>query len=137
MIENAVITVQSKVSVEEDVIEVVTPGKFYINKNGYKIEYDETKLSGMEGTKTTMIIKDAYFKLQREGTTETNMEFEKSTQSVSSYKTPFGAMSVVVDTKDIKIDMDDNGGKVHIRYTLNVEGQQLIETDLNIFVKVN
>lgn len=137
MIKNAVITVQSKVSVEEDVIEVVTPGKFCINKNGYKIEYDETKLSGMEGTKTTMIIKDAYFKLQREGTTETNMEFEKSTQSVSLYKTPFGAMSVVVDTKDITIDMDDNGGKVHIRYTLNVEGQQLIETDLNIFVKVN
>lgn len=135
MVKNAVITVQSRVSVEDDLIEVVTPGKFYITKNGYKVEYDETKLSGMEGTKTTMIIKEKYFKLNRVGTTETNMEFEKNTQSVSLYKTPFGAMSVIVDTKDIEINMDDNGGTIHIVYTLNVEGQQLIETDLNVFIK--
>lgn len=135
MVKNAVITVQSRVSVEDELIEVVTPGKFYITKNGYKVEYDETKLSGMEGTKTTMIIKEKYFKLNRVGTTETNMEFEKNTQSVSLYKTPFGAMSVIVDTKDIEINMDDNGGTIHIVYTLNVEGQQLIETDLNVFIK--
>lgn len=135
MTKNAVVTVQSRVSVEDDIIEVITPGKFYIGKNGYKVEYDETKLSGMEGTKTTMIIRDGYFKLNRVGTTETNLEFEKNTQSVSLYKTPFGAMSVIVDTKDLEISMDDNGGTIHIVYTLNVEGQQLIETDLNVFIK--
>ena len=135
MVKNAVITVQSRVSVEDEFIEVITPGKFYITKSGYKVEYDETELSGMEGTKTTMIIKEKYFKLNRVGTTETNMEFEKNTQSLSLYKTPFGAMSVVVDTKDIEINMDDNGGTIHILYTLNVEGQQLIETDLNVIIK--
>ena len=135
MVKNAVITVQSRVSVEDELIEVITPGKFYITKSGYKVEYDETELSGMEGTKTTMIIKEKYFKLNRVGPTETNMEFEKNTQSLSLYKTPFGAMSVVVDTKDIEINMDDNGGTIHILYTLNVEGQQLIETDLNVIIK--
>ena len=135
MVKNAVITVQSRVSVEDELIEVVTPGKFYITKSGYRVEYDETKLSGMEGTKTTMIIKEKYFKLNRVGTTETNMEFEKNTQSVSLYKTPFGAMSVVIDTKDIEVSVDDNGGTIHIVYTLNLEGQQLIETDLNVIIK--
>lgn len=135
MVKNAVITVQSRVSVEDDLIEVITPGKFHITKSGFKVEYDETKLSGMEGTKTTMVIKDKYFKLNRVGTTETNMEFEKDTQSVSLYKTPFGAMSVVIDTKNLEIDVDDNGGTIHILYTLNVEGQQLIETDLNVVIK--
>ena len=33
MVKNAVITVQSRVSVEDELIEVVTPGKFYITKN--------------------------------------------------------------------------------------------------------
>ena len=89
----------------------------------------------MEGTKTTMIIKNNYFKLNRVGTTETNMEFEINKQSVSLYKTPFGAMSVVIDTKSLEINVDDNGGIVHIVYTLNVEGQQLIETDLNVIIK--
>ncbi|MGG7148817.1 DUF1934 domain-containing protein [Clostridium butyricum] len=135
MVKNAVVTVQSRVSVEDELIEVVTPGKFYITKSGYKIEYEETKLSGMEGTKTTMIIKNNYFKLNRVGTTETNMEFEINKQSVSLYKTPFGAMSVVIDTKSLEINVDDDGGIVHIVYTLNVEGQQLIETDLNVIIK--
>jgi len=136
MVKNAVVTVQSRVSVEDELIEVITPGKLHITSNGYRVEYDETELSGMEGTKTTMIIKDRYFKLNRVGTTETNMEFEIDKQSVSLYKTPFGAMSVVIDTKTLEINMDDNGGIIHIVYVLNVEGQQMIETDLNVIIKV-
>lgn len=136
MVKNAVITVQSRVSVEDEIIEVVTPGKLYITSNGYRVEYDETKLSGMEGTKTTMIIKDKYFKLIRVGTTETNMEFEINKESISLYKTPFGVMSIAVNTKEVDIEVDENGGKVHIVYTLNVEGQQMIETDLSVFIKV-
>ena len=136
MVKNAVITVQSRVSVEDEIIEVVTPGKLHITSNGYRVEYDETKLSGMEGTKTTMIIKDKYFKLIRVGTTETNMEFEINKESISLYKTPFGVMSIAVNTKEVDIEVDENGGKVHIVYTLNVEGQQMIETDLSVFIKV-
>ena len=136
MVKNAVITVQSRVSVEDEIIEVVTPGKLHITSNGYRVEYDETKLSGMEGTKTTMIIKDKYFKLIRVGTTETNMEFEINKESISLYKTPFGVMSIAVNTKEVEIEVDENGGKVHIVYTLNVEGQQMIETDLSVFIKV-
>lgn len=136
MVKNAVITVQSRVSVEDEIIEVVTPGKLHITSNGYRVEYDETKLSGMEGTKTTMIIKDKYFKLIRVGTTETNMEFEINKESISLYKTPFGVMSIAVNTKEVDIQVDENGGKVHIVYTLNVEGQQMIETDLSVFIKV-
>lgn len=136
MVKNAVVTVQSRVSVEDELIEVITPGKLHITSNGYRVEYDETELSGMEGTKTTMIIKDRYFKLNRVGTTETNMEFEIDKQSVSLYKTPFGAMSVVIDTKTLEINMDDNGGIINIVYVLNVEGQQMIETDLNVIIKV-
>lgn len=135
MVKNAIVTVQSRVSVEDELIEVVTPSKFYINKCGYKIEYEETKLSGMEGTKTTMVIKDNYFKLNRVGTTETNMEFELNKQSISLYKTPFGAMSVTIDTKSLDINVNNDGGTVHIVYILNVEGKQLIETDLNIIIK--
>lgn len=136
MVKNAVITVQSRVSVEDELIEVVTPGKLYITSNGYRVEYDETKLSGMEGTKTTMIIKDGNFKLKRVGTTETNMEFEVNKQSLSLYKTPFGVMSMMIDTKAVDIDMNDDGGMVRIVYILDVEGQQIIETDLNVIVKV-
>ncbi|MDO5517210.1 MAG: DUF1934 domain-containing protein [Clostridium sp.] len=136
MSKKAVITVKSNISVEEESIEVITPGEFTILKNGFKAEYEETKLSGMEGTKTTMRIKEDSFELIRCGSTETQMIFDRRNQSISLYKTPYGSMSITIDTKKLDIDVDENGGKIHIVYTLLVEEQQKIETNLSVEIKV-
>ena len=136
MSKKAVITVKSNISVEEDSIEVITPGEFTILENGYKVEYEETKLSGMEGTMTTMMINDDSFELIRCGSTETKMVFSKNNQSISLYKTPYGTMSITIDTKKLSIDVDETGGKVQIVYTLLVEDQQKIETNLVVDIKV-
>ena len=136
MSKKAVITVKSYISVEEESIEVITPGVFTVLKNGFKAEYEETKLSGMEGTKTTMMINKNSFELIRCGSTETQMIFDRNNQSMSLYKTPYGNMTVTIDTKQLKIDVDENGGSIHIVYTLLIEGQQKIETDLNVDIKV-
>ena len=136
MSKKAVITVKSNISVEEESIEVITPGVFTVLKNGFKAEYEETKLSGMEGTKTTMMINKNSFELIRCWSTETQMIFDRNNQSMSLYKTPYGNMTVTIDTKQLKIDVDENGGSIHIVYTLLIEGQQKIETDLNVDIKV-
>lgn len=136
MSKKAVITVKSNVSVEEESIEVITPGEFTVLKNGFKAEYEETKLSGMEGTKTTMMIKENSFELIRCGSTETQMIFDKKNQSISLYKTPYGSMSITIDTKKLDIDVDENGGKIRIAYTLLVEEQQKVETNLIVDIKV-
>lgn len=136
MSKKAVITVKSNISVEEESIEVITPGVFKVLKNGFKAEYEETKLSGMEGTKTTMMINKNSFELIRCGSTETQMIFDRNNQSMSLYRTPYGNMTVTIDTKQLKIDVDENGGSIHIVYTLLIEGQQKIETDLNVDIKV-
>lgn len=136
MNKKAVITVKSNISVEEEFIEVITPGVFTVLKNSFKVEYEETKLSGMEGTKTTMIINKNSFELIRCGSTETQMIFDKNNQSMSLYKTPYGNMAITIDTKHMKINVDENGGNIHIIYALSIEDQQKIETDLNINIKV-
>ena len=64
------------------------------------------------------------------------MIFDRNNQSMSLYKTPYGNMTVTIDTKQLKIDVDENGGSIHIVYTLLIEGQQKIETDLNVDIKV-
>ena len=111
MNKKAVITVKSNISVEEEFIEVITPGIFSVLKEGFRAEYEETELSGMEGTKTTMLINKNSFELIRRGSTETQMIFDRNNQSMSLYKTPYGNMAITIDTKQMKIDVDENGGK--------------------------
>lgn len=137
MKKKAIITVKSNVSAEDDdLIEVITVGDFYINDDGFKVVYDETKLSGMEGTRTTMLIHEDCFELIREGTTETRMEFKYKQSSTSLYKTPYGILDIDIETKKLCIDVNENGGKIETIYGLIVGDQQALKTNLNIEIKI-
>ena len=138
MNKKAIITVNSVVlNEEEDLIGVVTPGDFYKIEDGFKVEYNETKISGMEGTKTTIIIRNNSFDLIREGTTETKMEFENNKRTVSLYKTPYGVMDVKIDTKKLNININEDGGIINTMYILEIGGQPALKTNLTIDIKVN
>lgn len=138
MKKKAVITVDSAIfNEEEDTISVVTPGNFFETEYGYKVQYDETKISGMEGTKTTILIRKDSFDLIREGTTETKMEFENNKVSTSLYKTPYGVMDIRIDTRNLKINVDEKGGKINSVYILEIGGQPPMKTNLSIDIKVN
>lgn len=136
MNKKAIITVDSTVlNEDEDTIGVVTPGEFYEIEDGFKVEYDETKLSGMEGTKTTIIIRRNSFDLIREGTTETKMEFKINQRTVSMYKTPYGILDIGIDTKKLSIDVDENGGTINAIYILEIGDQTVTKTSLDITIK--
>ena len=138
MKKKAIITVDSAVlNEEEDMISVVTPGEFYEIEDGFKVEYNETKISGMEGTKTTIIIRKNSFDLIREGTTETKMEFENNQRTVALYKTPYGVLDVKINTKKLDIDIKENGGTINTMYILEIGDQTALKTNLTIDIKVN
>jgi uncharacterized beta-barrel protein YwiB (DUF1934 family) len=101
------------------------------------VEYEETKLSGMEGTKTTIIIRKKSFDLIREGTTETKMEFQNNVRTVSMYKTPYGILDVSIHTKKLDINVNEEGGDINTIYMLEIGGQAAMKTNLAINIKVN
>ena len=137
MYKKAIITVDSTVlNDEEDLIGVVTPGEFYKTEDGFRVEYEETKLSGMEGTKTIIIIREDSFDLIREGTTETKMEFKDKQKTVSLYKTPYGVMEIKVDTKKLEINVNEDGGIINTMYALEIGGQPALKTNLTIDIKI-
>lgn len=138
MNKKAIITVDSTVlNDEEDLIGVVTPGDFFKVEDGFRAEYDETKLSGMEGTKTTIVIRKDSFDLIREGTTETKMEFKINEKTVSLYKTPYGILDISIDTRKLDINIDEDGGTINTMYTLEIGDQPALKTNLTIDIKVN
>lgn len=138
MNKKAIVTVNSYVlNDEDDLIGVVTPGDFYEIEDGFKVEYEETKLSGMEGTKTVIIIRPDSFDLIREGTTETRMEFKNNQRTVSLYKTPYGIMDINIDTKKLDINVNEDGGTINTMYILEIGGQPALKTNLTIDIKIN
>lgn len=133
----AVISMWSQSSIDkENVIEVVTPGLFYKEEDCYLAVYDETEISGMEGTRTTFKIYPERFSLIREGTTTTEMKFKENNEDYVLYSTPQGILEMKINTKSIKIDMNDKGGEVNIKYKMSIEGIRPNLTELKIKIKV-
>ena len=138
MEKRAIISVKSFSDIDpNEAIEVVTPGTFIIHDEWFKAIYEESEISGMDGTTTTLNIKDNSMVLERVGSINTNMEFKEGVTAVSLYNTPYGILDLNVDTKKLKINIDENGGEIHSKYVLGLEGQEGISTELSIKIKVN
>ena len=60
----------------------------------YYAVYEETEISGMKGTTTTLKIDEENFTLIRTGTTNTEMKFKKYARDLTLYNTPHGALDL-------------------------------------------
>ena len=138
MKKNAIISVVSKQydsEDDDDVIEVVTPGKFYKEDNHYYAVYEETEISGMKGTITTLKIGEEKVTLIRTGTTNTKMKFKKHERDLTLYNTPHGGLDLTVDTRNLRMNVGDNGGDIFIDYDMIIGNQQTLSTILEINIK--
>ena len=137
MSKKAIISICSTQDIgEKEKIEVVTVGEFSINGDEFIATYDETEISGMEGTKTTLKIKGDKVVLHREGTTSTKMDFQKNNTQVALYNTPYGMLELKTSTKELDLDVDEKGGNISIKYHLIAGGQEPIKTNLDMKIKV-
>jgi uncharacterized beta-barrel protein YwiB (DUF1934 family) len=138
MSRNAVISVASKQSgLEDEAIEIVTQGKFYKKDNSYYAVYDETELSGMAGTTTTIKVNKEKLTLIRLGTTNARIEFKNNYKSISMYDTPYGTLELGVETRKLDIKIDDEGGRVFVDYDMTLAGQKPLKTILEVNIKAN
>lgn len=136
MNKKAIITISSQQNnVEDSKIEVVSPGEFYRDKEVYCAEYDETEISGMEGTRTTLRFTTEKFTLLRVGTTNAEMNFEKNNNALTIYNTPYGVIEMKIETLDLKINVDEFGGDIFVKYNLIIGGEKPQNTILKVNIK--
>ncbi|WP_066506322.1 DUF1934 domain-containing protein [Abyssisolibacter fermentans] len=106
---------------EENTIELITEGKFYKKNDIYYVVYDESEISGMQGSTTTLKIQEHKVQMRRFGTNSSKLIFEKGKKHVTDYITAYGEMTMEVLTNKLNMDISDNGkGKIEMSYRLNI-----------------
>ncbi|MCT8975785.1 DUF1934 domain-containing protein [Clostridium sp. CX1] len=135
MKKKAIVSVSSKVSGDDEAVEVVTPGDFYKKDNAYYAVYEETEVSGMEGTTTTLKIGENKLSLIRMGSTTAKMDFDKKSKSISMYNTPYGTIQLEIETNSLDININEEGGNVLINYNMAVGGNAPTNTVLTVNIK--
>ena len=107
--------------VDPDSTELMTEGTLEQTADGLRISYQETELTGMEGICTTFEIGPSRVILRRSGSVNSQMIFEEGKQHTSLYETPFGDLSVDIQTGRLRHNLTERGGIMEIRYSIAVE----------------
>ena len=107
--------------IDPDATELMTEGTMALTEDGIVLSYEESELTGMEGTTTTFEVKGPRVTLTRSGAVNSQMVFEEGRQHTSLYETPFGELSVDIQTSELKHNLSERGGLMEIKYSIAVE----------------
>ena len=107
--------------IDPDATELMTEGTMALTEDGIVLSYEESELTGMEGTTTTFEVKGPRVTLTRSGAVNSQMVFEEGRQHTSLYETPFGELSVDIQTSELKHNLTERGGLMEIKYSIAVE----------------
>lgn len=97
--------------VDPDATELMTEGTLELTEEGLTLRYQETALTGMEGTVTTFDVRGPRVTLTRSGSVNSQMIFEEGRQHTSLYETPYGELSVDIQTSRLR--HNDGAGRRH------------------------
>ena len=126
------ITVYSKIeTVDGDVNEMTlyTEATYKHERNKAFLMYEETEVSGMEGTKTLLTYDGVRLQIKRYGQTNSLLRIEEDVEYENNYQTPYGTFiiktigeSIVWDDSDrlaielvYRLDLNDEVSKVTIK----------------------
>ena len=125
MRDNVIISIKGKQLYAEsspDEVELVTAGTLKEDgAGGYTVSYQETELTGMEGTTTRLHIHKGRATLLREGNVNSQMVFEEGRRHLSMYETPYGALSIGINTRRMRSTLGESGGDVEIDYAIEID----------------
>ena len=104
-----------------DVIELVTEGRLARDGESYTLSYQESELTGLEGTLTTIQVDREQVTLMRVGEFNSQLVFQEGRRHFSMYNTPYGAMTIGVNTRHLLAQLTDQGGDIEVDYSVEVD----------------
>ena len=104
---------------EEVVLE--TPGVYGEDEDCRYLTYEETSLSGMEGTTTIRMYED-HVTLSRQGSFLQETEYRPGIVAKSEYITPAGSVEITVSSKEITDTVSGGKGQLRLVYDIEMKG---------------
>ena len=138
MKKDAIISIRGRQELDDpgtDIVTLVTAGRYYRRNGSYYVTYDETDLTGMTGTKTTLKVSSGSVTVLRTGLYPSQLVFEEGKRHMSLYETGYGPLTVAVRTEHIDSTLNDQGGSLNVRYAVEIDHAHAGVNSLSIDVR--
>lgn len=106
---------------EDDTVELITAGKYYMRSGKHYFTYNESEITGMEGTTTILKVEDKKLTLTRKGPVSSQLIFEEGLKHFNHYTTDHGDFLLGVDTRRVSFNLGRRSGDIMVDYTLDID----------------
>ena len=120
---------------EEDKLEFTTDGYYFYEDGTGCLSYMESEVTGMEGTRTSVIVSPQQVVVDRDGMITSRMIFQEGEKNSLLYNTPYGTATMGIDTRRIEQRFDEDGGELEIDYVVDMEHAVVTRNIFQISVK--
>lgn len=118
-----------------DDVEFVTDGRYSFENGKAEFSYLESELTGMQGTRTTFTVSPEEVVITRDGSVNMQMVFREGQKHYFMYETPFGSLTMGVDTMSILDSMGESGGRLEVKYMIDMEHSVVSRNQFRINVR--
>ncbi len=121
---------------DNDVIELFTTGTYYKKSGRYYICYNESEATGFEGSRTTLTVdKQDKVTLERSGKSRAQLIVERGVRHQCHYDVGAGDIILGVLGNSIKSSLGDGGGRLEVKYSLDINSALASENEMYVHVK--
>lgn len=136
MTKDVLITVSGvQFDIEEEPIELVTMGTYYIKNGKHYVLYEEQPEDNGTVTKNIVKFYENHFEMTKKGGTHSFLVFDKGQKTSMIYQTLIGPLQMDVMTKELSIMETEEELNVEVKYSLDLNYNFISECQVRFRVQ--
>lgn len=116
-------------------IESITAGEYYFRNNKHYLLYEEVMEGESQTTKNRIKLEPGRMELTKTGVVNVHMIFEENVKNITHYYTPYGALTMGIDTKKIAVIEKEDEMNISVKYGLEMNQEFVADCDIRITVR--
>ena len=120
---------------DDNTIDFTTDGLYTYDGDTACLTYQESEVTGMEGTRTSVMVMPDQVVVDRDGTVTSRMIFRPGEKHAFLYDTPVGSATMHMDTRNMNARFNEHGGHMEIDYVLDMEHAFVSRNQFHLTVK--
>lgn len=132
--EEDIIEIEEDGEIEPQKMQIKTVGRYVIDGDRCEISYDESDVTGMEGSVTSIsfdMTDSGVVTMSRTGSVSTALVFENGKRHHCVYNTPFMPFEVCVKTLSVN-NLIDKEGRLELDYIVEIRGAKAERTKFSM-----
>ena len=104
---------------EEDTVEMITPGTYYVKNGKQYLIYDESLDETGTPTHNTVKVMENRIEVMKRGLVESHMIFEPGRRTTANYRTPMGLFLMGITTSLLEVEEDEESMEMNGEYAFD------------------